>query len=402
MAEKLLSEQEETRTLQAGSGGALVSSCPPSQFNKGGSIYIPLIFGLDTLVKGFYVKEFTLAETEWQYLAEHKEYAKTSVFRTSGSLIEFRGKYYLLQSSGKAPYTYVLISDDLTVKVALRPSRGKFPEIYIEFRSQCLWGGFRDAYTLVREWIDRWAVISNEVLSRADLTVDIHGTPFFNFTNIVSRSRSREEICKVFSTGNDITGYRYGSSPVSLRIYDKTEEIKKSGKTWFYDLWLKAGWDGVIPVWRVEFQLRRDFFKEFKIHSFDDLQNGLADIWRYLTEEWFSLREKVSEDTNKTRWPLLPFWQTVQSMTQKFGPITGIDREKIRRAKLEDIIPQIVGLHTTAGALLGKDTKEEVMHRILYLTDKYLKSQGKDFDAELKFKRKKHSFFERPFRDAEE
>ncbi len=402
MVKRILSEQEETGTLQTGSVSGPASSCPPSQFNKGGSIYIPPIFGLDTLVMGFYVREFTLAETEWQYLAEHKEDAKTSVFRTSGSLIEFRGKYFMLQLFGKAPYTYVLISDDLTVKLALRPSRGKFPEIYIEFRSQFLWGGYKDAYVLITDWVKTWAEITSEVLSRADLTVDIQGNPVFNFVNIVSKSRSREEIYKVFSTGNDITVYRYGSSPVSLRIYDKTEEIKKSGKTWFYDLWLNAGWDGVIPVWRVEFQLRRDFLKEYKIHSFNDLQNGLGDIWRYLTEEWFSLREKVSEDTNKTRWPLLPFWQTVQSLTQNFGTIAGIDREKIKKAKLEDLIPQIVGLHTTAGALLGKTTKEEVMQRILSLTDKYLKSQGKDFDDELKFKRKKHSFFERPFRDAEE
>jgi len=123
----------------------------PSQFNKGGSIYIPLIFGLDTLFMGFYIQEFILSDIDWQSLAENKEKAKASVFQTGGTLIEFRGKHFSIQPAGKAPYTYVLVSNDLTVKIALKPSRLKFPEIYIEFRSQFLWGGYKDAYLLVRE-----------------------------------------------------------------------------------------------------------------------------------------------------------------------------------------------------------------------------------------------------------
>ena len=126
----------------------------PSQFNKGGSIYIPLIFGLDTLFIGFYIQEFILSDTEWQSLAENKEKAKASVFQKGGTLIEFQGKHFSIQAAGKSPYTYVLVSNDLTVKIALKPSRLKFPEIYVEFRSQFLWGGYKDAYLLVREWIN--------------------------------------------------------------------------------------------------------------------------------------------------------------------------------------------------------------------------------------------------------
>ena len=146
----------------------------------------------------------------------------------------------------------------------------------------------------------------------------------------------------------------------------------------------------------------RAILKEYKIDSFNDLQNALADIWRYLTAEWFTLRQKGSEDTNKTRWPLLPFWQIVQGMTENFGTIAGIDRYKLSEPKVEVLIPQIIGLLTTTGALLGEKTKEGTIKKVISLSDKYLKSQETNFDDELKVKKKKHSLFERPYQDAEE
>ncbi len=300
---------------------------PPSQFNKGGSIYSPLIFGLDTLVMGFYVKSFILTEPEWLYLAEQKENAKASVFSLGGSLVEFQGKPFTLRPAGKAPYTYVLTSDDLTVKIALKPSHGRFPEVYIEFRSEFLWRGYIDAYRLVSGWVSTWAMVDREVVSRVDLTVDIQGTPVFTLENKVSRGRLGETI-HVFSTGEEITGYRFGKSPLCLRIYNKTEEIKHSCKTWFYDLWLDNGLDINMPVWRVEFQLTRDCLNELKLDTFTQLHDSLGSIWKYLSCEWFTLREIVPDDTNKTRWPLLPFWQTVQKMSEHFGPVQSISRGK--------------------------------------------------------------------------
>ncbi|MGD0283592.1 MAG: hypothetical protein ABSB95_14670, partial [Dissulfurispiraceae bacterium] len=177
---------------------------------------------------------------------------------------------------------------------------------------------------------------------------------------------------------------------------------KKSCKAWFHELWIKAGWDGITPVWRIEFQLRRDFLKEFQINSFNDLQGTLPDMWRYLTEEWFTLRQKVSEDTNKTRWPLLPFWQIVQGMTENFGTVAGIDRQKISEPKVEVLIPQAMGILTTLGGLLGEKTKGGTIKKVISLGDKYFKSQDTNFDDELTAKKKKQSLFERPFQDAEE
>ena len=41
------------------------------------------------------------------------------------------------------------------------------------------------------------------------------------------------------------------------RIYNKSEEIKTTGKEWFKTIWLDNGWEGKKDVWRIEFQLRR-------------------------------------------------------------------------------------------------------------------------------------------------
>ncbi|MDI6728903.1 MAG: hypothetical protein QMD44_08280 [Thermodesulfovibrionales bacterium] len=366
----------------------------PSQFNKGGSIYKPLINGIDTLVMGFYVSEFNLSEDDWKMLSENKERAKSTIFKTAGIPVKFKSKEFTLRPAGKPPYTYVLVMEDITVKIALRPSNGKFPEILVEFRSQFLWRGYIDAYLLITEWIKTWAFISAEIVSVVHLTLDIQGQPDIVFENIVTKSRKKRERYEVFSYGKEITGYEFGSSPLKLIIYNKAKEIKTSHKFWFYDLWLKKRWDGGAPVFRVEYHLGRKMLKDFQIESFKDLRDTIPDMWRYLTQEWFTLRVKNNNDSNKTRWPLDPFWITVQKALSRFGNIVGVERERIKEVKAEVLIPQAIGLISSVGALSGKNNFEESVREINIKGSKHLKRKGKHFNDLLYEKKKKYAFYD--------
>lgn len=109
---------------------------------------------------------------------------------------------------------------------------------------------------------------------------------------------------------------------IRLRIYDKGKEIGKTGKEWFLPLW---GRDGPEDIWRVEFQLRREALKDLDIDNLDDLVSALGGIWRYLTEEWFSLRQHDNKRQNRRS--LFPWWKEVQQI-KKFGLADTIKRKE--------------------------------------------------------------------------
>ena len=135
----------------------------------------PLMSLVDTLHMGFYLSSINLTEDDFKYLEESKQLAKESGIKGAGDLIEFKGKYWHITSARKI-YAYVLYNDDVTIKIARKLSGGVYPEIFVEFRSRLLLGGLKDAYLLIRQWVEKWAVIGSEKVSRADLATDFQGS----------------------------------------------------------------------------------------------------------------------------------------------------------------------------------------------------------------------------------
>ena len=74
-------------------------------------------------------------------------------------------------------------------------------------------------------------------------------------------------------TRREIEGLTVGAGgDVTLRIYDKPEELKKKGEEVTaaeHARWTRGGWDGLAPATRVEYQLRGDAMKELGIRDVD-------------------------------------------------------------------------------------------------------------------------------------
>jgi hypothetical protein len=118
------------------------------------------------------------------------------------------------------------------------------------------------------------------------------------------------------------TGFSFGlGGGLSARLYDKTKEIEKSNKTWLYPLLQEGGWFGELPVWRLEFQFRRQVLKDFGIDNTKDLIESQTKLWRYAASKWLRLVQRSENDQQKSRWPLHPLWQTLQGVS--FGPDDG-------------------------------------------------------------------------------
>lgn len=319
-----------------------------------------LLAGVDTLVVGFSIKEFLLSQEEWAMLADAKLQAQGTMFDSGGTPVVLRGQTFSVNPKGGRGYEYLLVNDDLTIQLAERAKDGTvYPEIHITWRSTYLWRfGWRAAYTHVRDWVNRWAVVSGEKVSKADLCLDLN-LPLpevdLKANEVVSYAKDRKEFYIVHHLkGLFDTGYSFGKDNLMCRVYDKRLEIVHSNKAWFEVLWKKQGYDGVSPVTRVEFQARRRFLKSMQIETVEDLENQLADLWRYFTI-WVSLRDRGS-DSNRRRWPVKSFWKTAVDAVSAFGQVTGVLRIAQRRPRLDALSRLGRGVQVTLTALVQTDS----------------------------------------------
>jgi len=319
-----------------------------------------LLAGVDTLAVGFQVQDFRLTPEEWAMLADAKYQAQGTMFDSGGTPVELRGQKFSVNPKGGRGYEYVLVNADVTVQLAERAEGGGvYPEIHITWRSAYLWRyGWRAAYIHVRDWVYGWAVVSGQKVSRVDLCLDLNWSlPEIDLkgNEVTTYARNRREFyIQHHLKGLDETGYSFGQGDLTCRMYDKLVEIVHSNKSWFQDLWRKRGWDGESPVTRVEFQARRDFLKSLQINTVEDLENQLADLWRYFSG-WVSLRDKAA-DSNRRRWPVKPFWKMVIGAVPAFGVVTGVRRVAQRKPRIDSLSRLGRGVMVTLAALVQTDT----------------------------------------------
>lgn len=169
-----------------------------------------------------------------------------------------------------------------------------------------------------------------------------------------------------------LTGYSFGQGgDVSARLYDKTIEIEHTQKAFFKDIWLELGWDGLSPVWRIEFQLRQKPIKEFGLSEPIQLLEELNGVWRYCTEKWLNLR-KDNGDKNRSRWPLAKIWAEMIELDlgqEKRLPTKRIKSETV--PSRDWLLMYTLGGLTSYMAANGHDNIEHAFNRFMDDADEY-------------------------------
>src|SRR5258708_6294825 len=243
----------------------------------------------------------------------------------------------------------------------------------------------------------------------------------------VSRSRKRgshfepdwdtDLRVKDFSYGLKETGFDFSKRGVLFcTIYDKTREMKQSGKEWFSDIWRLHGWnedDGT--VWRIEFKFKRQALHELQqedkfwgIENAFDLPERLPVLWAYaagrvqgsdndeLADGWLRCVVPTS-NKNRARWSAHPVWQLIQTafidslgMPPQFGKIV---RKWWEEQNINKGIEAVMGYLTSLAAWVGGDLAEDgvdlsvVLHWLVGIGADYLERVGRDFSAEVQRKR---------------
>ena len=345
--------------------------------------------GIDTLDVGLYVDW----DDDWEERLDLYDARKVLAFGTDGILIKDKQvREHLFLPSGKAPnYRYHLQFPEYHLYIGISQTpKNNTPNLYASINSETIWSvGIIEAVKLI--WCDLHSMgceFKGLKPSRCDICVDIHipGGLSRDFIESLKVSRSRKT-SSYMNCGELETFYSGAkAAPVQVRIYNKGIEIKKKAteQRWL-DIW---GIEDSTDIWRIEFQVKRVALNQYKINTFFDLENKIADLWRYLTEEWFSLRYPDNEKAERRTFH--PLWAEVQKCSEQLGQKSGAKREYPNKhaRHLNFYINRIAGLSTSIAALEDKYDQETIARKIYY--DLLINLNNRDFQGEIQKKQIKY------------
>ena len=315
--------------------------------------------GLDSLYVSF---NGTLKEGLTEFLNEKKTLAQSDDEKKQAlATMDIEDHHFEVIDKGAGYYTYILADNWYQIKITASKKQ-KVPTIYVQIKSELLnRAGHEYSIYKLREIVSKLLVlIEEEKVSRADIFVDFvtdADIERIEEQSLVTKTRKKD---KHWYGG--FTGWSLGlGGIISARLYDKTVEIKKSQKDYLIKFWEYGGWDPSERVWRLEFQLKREFLGQMHIKTYSDLLSKTNDIWQYCTCNWLKLA--IDDDTqNRTRWEIDPLWKAIQGVRFLDGAFTGVKREVNKeRIPSDKTLYQngIIGYTTSFAAREGLDDIDE-------------------------------------------
>jgi hypothetical protein len=273
----------------------------------------------------------------------------------------------------KGGYAFLIETDDFSVKLLGEHIQNR-PSVFIEMRSHALHthpegaaGACEAALAWVRAhlYADQIVAAKDAIsfsaakISRADIHIDWQGgyTPVLGNLSDELRCFIRPGRVKgaLYFQGGAATGIQFGRSQVVARLYNKTLETKEKGNEAYAELLTARCGEAFDPeqdVWRLEFELKREGAKGFRLYAppeeedsdeeieaemgAEELQHigtlprffaRMEELFLHLTRHWLRLVEE-SEDANRSRWPMHATWQQLRAA---FGALSGmppLDDEK--------------------------------------------------------------------------
>ncbi len=299
------------RSHISSSKGTPSSNTVPSNCNNPYKTKI-LRNGIDSLYLSYHGAlslEGSLKLTELKKLAQSDDPRKVALAQhRKGSHI------FDVSDKGSNPFAYVLRDNWYRISIA-KHGNTRTPLAYAQISSELLTSEGVDIATANLSSIVQslGTTTDSPSVSRVDLCVDfITDYPLDVITESDWVTKAKEMHRHIVQ--RQFSGWSIGTrKKMSARLYDKTLEMKKNPRPYLEQLWKKSGWDGIQPVWRLEFELRRDLLREFGVISIESLNEHLAGLWQYTSRDWLRLAVPNPKDKTQSRWLTTDLWQTLQS-----------------------------------------------------------------------------------------
>jgi hypothetical protein len=275
--------------------------------------------GIDSLYVSF---PGQLSEASQQQLSDLKEVAQQENEGVAAKAVLPLGEHrFCVASHGRRRFPFVI--DDNWFSIALASRKAKsLPMAHAQISSELLTAlGPQVALATLTAIVTHLGDLHiAPQVSRADLFAD-----FTTDTDIESIPRKawlkRAKKRATYEDSDVLTGVAFGlGGDLSCRLYNKLEELAQSGKLYLLELWQATGWNGIDPVWRLEFQLRRPVLQQLSAPTLPELLDRLGAIWSYLTGDWLRLAIPNPHDDTRTRWPTHPMWERVAALEGVSAP----------------------------------------------------------------------------------
>ena len=298
------------------------------------------------------------------------------------------GRPMVVLPHGWTFYRFALHSTDFDLFLA---AGEHVPPVYVRLSSFVLHSAgalaaAADVQTFVRRNV--MAAAQPATPSRVDLHADFQGwlpepDDLRRFVTRGVRNHLFYEPAEEAHAGLRLTGFRFGKDQLVGRLYDKTRELQGSGKDWLLDVW-GARRRGSEPVWRLEFQFRREALAGFHLETVDELFASLQDLWRYGLE-WLSLREP-SFDRQRSHWRVAEEWEQLAAI--EFRPqLAGVLRRQLHDHQELLVVRALAGCLTSYAALRGVWDLGPAKELAARAVEAYLEQQGRSFPKVVAEKR---------------
>lgn len=176
-------------------------------------------------------------------------------------------------------------------------------------------------------------------ITRADLNCFVQcDFSFVTKEMFATRKRKYSTISEIGNATTTQTLY-VGKDPFKLRLYNKKEELKKSNKKdLMYEYFLNQGFDMEQPLFNIEFEMKREYLKQFNIKTVDDLLKNAVNLFKVAMDEIrlidiSNITDKDIKNNSKSRAKTLPLWEHIKNSYKLDDFLqTALGLERIKRA----------------------------------------------------------------------
>lgn len=349
-----------------------------------------ILKAVDTLEFGLLIEDYYLSMSphleQFKYL---KDKAQKEGKEQSIKIGEIE---LTVHATGQKFYAYRLSCNDFLISFMEKEMSFNSP-VMVRLLSSFLWSyGVVEAQAIFMKWFSTFSVnVLATSLSRIDPSFDTDEMIFTqkDVKGVVTRAKGKTEhfVNEEYTYGRKFSGFTIGrGKPMLARIYNKTLEVKKSGKTWFHQIWRDNNWDETKDVWRVEYQIRREALKELGIATFESFIEKQNELWAYLTKEWLTLRNPSKD--NISRWKLKRKWKLIQEAKNDYVAEPLI-RETIKQGNLMRLLDQAAGLLMSVAAISNHESTGETTKVLQSWCDSKLAHKKKSFESEKTYRQSK-------------
>jgi hypothetical protein len=162
--------------------------------------------------------------------------------------------------------------------------------------------------------------------------------------------------------------------------HNKLFEIIKSNKGYLIPLWQAAGWKEGEPIWRLEFEFKRQMLVQKELSKLTDVLANMNGLWSYATTEWLKLTLPNLEDKTRSRWAIHPLWSALATLDwETSGGALKQRFSKDRAPNDQAALNRGFSAVTTWMAANGYRDYETAIHPFFIALDSFVNNRAMDF-----------------------